>query len=377
MTDWKAIRDQFPAVKTYTYFDAASAPPIPIPVAQAAQKYYQNMLEKGDMPWDEWLENLEAVRQQVADYLNAEVDEIAFTLSTSHGISLIAQMLDQAGEVISMKDEFPASTLAWLQQGSKIHWVEHSDDGQILLDDIEKLHSSKTKVLVTSHVQYATGFQQNLEELGAWCKSKGLHFIVDASQSVTGSIDVKKQAIDGLALTGYKWLIAGYGIAILYISKKLQEKYPFRTAGWQSMKNPDALINDHLDLKHSAGALELGCSNFPGAFALGASLKLFAEIGYEQVKNRILDLTDYLCERLSEQGLKTVFNFSKTNKSGITIIDVPDELKMKKKLKEQKIIVSSRSGGLRVSPHIYNNETDIDLLVSTIQKEGLENTKSN
>jgi len=136
-----------------------------------------------------------------------------------------------------------------------------------------------------------------------------------------------------------------------------------------SSNDPEKLVNDHLDIKHSAAALELGCPNFPNVFAIGASLKLFKKIGYEKIKGRILELNEYLCDQLNKNGIKTVYNFDNKNKSGITIIDVPNEKDVKNALKEKNIIVSTRNGGLRVSPHIYNNHEDIDLLVSAIKQE--------
>ena len=119
--NWNTIRDLFPAAKKYAYLATAGAPPISIPASQAGIRYYEEMASQGDLPWDRWLAEVETVRAKTANFIGANPEEIAFTFSSSHGMNLVAQMFGTKGEILTLADEFPSSTLPWLQQRSTIY----------------------------------------------------------------------------------------------------------------------------------------------------------------------------------------------------------------------------------------------------------------
>ena len=125
----------------------------------------------------------------------------------------------------------------------------------------------------------------------------------------------------------------------------------------------EAVINDRLDLKETAAALEVGCPHFAGIFALGAALALFEKIGPRHIEERIHELTDYLHQRLDQQGLHVASPRHREQRSGITIVEMCNAPDVVKHLAEKKIIVSARGKGLRVSVHIFNNFDDIDRLI--------------
>ena len=126
------------------------------------KRYYDEMADHGDVAWDSWLCQTEQVRDRLAHFIHAEARSIAFTYSTSHGINLIAGILDHCGDVLCPADEFPSCTLPWLQQRYRVHFVPSRDHGVIDLDDLQRSLTAETRVLVTSYVQFATGFRQRL-----------------------------------------------------------------------------------------------------------------------------------------------------------------------------------------------------------------------
>lgn len=312
MVDWNKIRQQFPATKKYTYLNAA----------QKGKRFYDEIMARGDLVWDEWLDRKEDVRKKIAKFINADKSEIAFTLNTSHGMNLIAEILQKRGEVITMDDEFPSSTFPWLNNGYKVHFIKPKN-AVYLIEDIDKKNNKKTKIIVTSYVQYCTGFRQDLIELGKLCKKKGLIFVVNATQAIGAMpVDVKKANIDFLVFTSLKWLMAGYGIGVLYMSKKWFNKIHYPIAGWQSVKNPDLMDNKKLELKREASELEVGCPHFPNIFALGGALDLLNKIGRENIQKRIFELDDYLAEKLKAMNLEVISPLAKKYRSGITIIKI-------------------------------------------------------
>src|SRR5438067_8201862 len=367
--DWNQIRALFPAAERYSYLNTAAAPPLSVVAAGEGKRYYDEMAEYGDVAWESWLSQAEQIREKIAAFVNAEARSIAFTYSTSHGMNLIAGMLDRCGDVLCPADEFPSCTLPWLQQRYRVDFVSSRERGVIDLDDIRKSITANTRVLVTSFVQFATGFRQDLVALGRLCKERNLTFVVDATQGMgVFPIDVVNSGIDFLVFSGYKWAQAGYGIGGLYLAPRFLSPTSFPGAGWWSVRDPEAVVNDRLDLKQTAAALEVGCPHFAGIFALGAALTLFDEIGKSQIEERIHELTDYLQHRIEAERFKIASPLNREHRSGITIVEMRNAPDVVKRLAERKIIVSARGKGLRVSVHIFNNFDDIDRLIAGLRE---------
>ena len=365
--DWNAVRRLFPALKKYTFVNAAGGAPIARPVAAAGALYYKEALEHGDAYWEKWLERLEAARSGLAAFIGASPKEVGFTLNTSHGMSLVAGALKGRGTVLTMRDEFPSSTLAWLNAGFTVKYLE-PQDGKYSLESIEK-NLAGVKILVTSYVQYRTGFRQDLEALGRLCRRRGVIFVVNATQALGAMpVDVKKANIDFMVFSCFKWTMAGYGAAGIYVSKKYLKSIKFPEAGWRSVAAPEKMDNRARRMKPEASAVEAGCLHFPNIFALGASLKFLSGLGVENIQRRIFELNDYLVESLGRIGAATATPLERKCRSGITIIKAKDAAACVEELGKMGIMTSARGEGIRISLHFYNNRADIDRLISGLRK---------
>jgi cysteine desulfurase/selenocysteine lyase len=179
MPDWVKLRDDFPITKKYAYLANAAIAPIPMPVYNEVSRFYQDVLNHGQTLWEDWEIKMEQTRDMYAKFIGADNrEEIAFTHSTSEGMNIIAHMLSDKGIVISNELEFPSSNLPWLNRDKdNVKFVKAKDDNKIQIENIAKMvdDNSKTKTLVTSHVQYSAGFRQDLKELGRLTKQKGLY----------------------------------------------------------------------------------------------------------------------------------------------------------------------------------------------------------
>ena len=161
MVDWKEIREEFPVCKKYVYLNPAGGSPVSKSAADEGKRFYDEMLEFGDTYWETWLERTEKTRLAMAKFIGAGRHEIGFTTNTSHGMNLVAQFLKDKGPILTMRDEFPSTTFPWLNQGTEIKFVEPSNYGYSI-ENIKKALTSDIKILVTSYVQYCTGFRQDL-----------------------------------------------------------------------------------------------------------------------------------------------------------------------------------------------------------------------
>jgi cysteine desulfurase / selenocysteine lyase len=367
MINWSEIREEFPVCKKMVYLNPAGGSPVSKSAAQEGIRFYNEMLENGDTLWDEWLIRTEGVRERLAQYINAGKEEVAFTTNTSHGMNHVVQILKGSGSVLTMRDEFPSSTFPWLNQGFNVNFVE-PENGAYSLPSIEKALTPDVKILVSSYVQYRTGFRQDIEKLGAFCQERNLIFVLNATQALgIFPVDVSKCHIDFLVFTGLKWLTTGYGIGGLFVNQKWLDK-PLPAAGWRSAVNPGLMDNNLLELKHAASVLEAGSPHFPTVFALGGALDLFNRIGKENIQTRVLNLTKILRSELEKLHLKIVSPSEENQLSGITVIKIDNPGILVKALREKGIFVSARGEGIRISVSIFNNEEDINRLTAALRE---------
>ncbi|HAF12312.1 MAG TPA: hypothetical protein DCK93_01160 [Blastocatellia bacterium] len=369
MINWDDIRKQFPVTENSTYLNAAAAGPLSRQTMAAATEYYQQMMNDGDIHWDEWLAKREAVRSQIASFINAEPDEIALTTNTSSGMNVIVDALETRGEVISGDLEFPVSTLPWMHRRIPVHLVK-SVGGEVRIEDIRGAMNVRTGIICLSHVQYSNGFRSDLEVLG---NAKGSHaLVVNAAQSAgVFEIDVKRMKIDALCATGHKWMLSGYGSGFVYLSRELLDRTKPRAIGWLSVQDPFGDRNDEVRLRHDAAArAELGCPHFAGMFALGASVDLIADAGIKNIEERALELNRFLTGRLIESGWKVLSPIAdEARRSAETLVEMNEPADIVAKLAARKIIVTKKAQGIRVATHFFNNEEDIERLMRALPRK--------
>ena len=365
--DWEKVRAEFPLCKKYTYLNAAGGSPVSASAATEAKRFYDEMLYEGDNYWDEWLQRTEAVRGKLAAYLQASKEDVAFTINTSTAQNYIAQMIGNEGDVLTMRDEFPSTTIPWLNAGCKLQFVEPVKGGYPM-SKIEDCLTEKTRIILSSHVQFNTGFRQDMDALAAICKKHDLTLVVNATQSLGPfSLNMEELNIGALTFTGLKWFTAGYGIAGMYVSRKIREKTKFPVAGWRSTVDIENMNNKDFTLRNDASVLEAGCPHFPNIFALGGALDLFNHVGQGNAEKRVLSLNRYLETKLMEYNLPVIPVKNEKSRSGISIIETTNAKFIVDSLADKRIYVSARGRGIRVSVNIFNNFEDIDIFVKQLK----------
>ena len=368
MINWDEIRKQFPVTDRVAYLNNAAAGPVSRASHEAASDYYEKMMNDGDVHWNRWLADREAIRKRIAEFINAELDEIAFTTNTSSGMNVIVDALEGRGEVISSELEFPVTTLPWMNRRIPVHLLP-SVDGEVQIEDVRNAMSDMTGIIALSHVQYSNGFRVDPEELG---KIKDDHaLVINASQSSgVFELDVKRMQIDALCATGHKWMLAGYGSGFVYLSRELQEQSRSRSIGWLSVEDPFAMRNDELRPRHDAAArAELGCPHFAAISALGAAVNLATKIGIANIEARVLELNRLLTTSLAEAGWKVLSPLqNESARSAETLIEVDQPAKVVRHLLRRGVIVTEKPEGIRAATHFFNNEEDIERLVAALDE---------
>ncbi|HKL15271.1 MAG TPA: aminotransferase class V-fold PLP-dependent enzyme, partial [Balneolaceae bacterium] len=273
--------------------------------------------------------------------------------------------------------EFPTNVQPFRRlekKGVVIRYVE-SADHRVNPEDIEALITPNTKLVSISAVQYLSGFRADLKRIGELCSSRDIYFVVDGIQALGASpIDVQTCRIDALATGAHKWLMSPMGIGFLYLSEKIQATLePYKT-GWLSVEDPWELSKFEKAWLPVSRHLETGTPNIIGISGLGSSLALFEGIGTEAVRKHIQFLSGYVLNRIESKNNITVITPDDDNqRMGIATFKVhssPDlDLdSVLGALKEKDIAISAREGFFRISPHMYNTEEEIDLVIDELFK---------
>ena len=365
-------RREFPVTEKYVYLDHAGVAPLSLRVKTAIELFLKEATEGGAFHYPKWAEQVAATRQACARLINAAPDEIAFVKSTSHGLSLVANGLDwkPGDNVLVYEKEFPSNLYPWLNlktRGVEVRTIP-SRDNRILIEDIEKLIDARTRLLAISSVQFVNGFRVDLKRLGEICRENKVLLCVDAIQSLgLLPMDVKEFNIDFLSADAHKWLLGPEGIGIFYCRKDLAEKLAPPLLGWKSVRNEFAFEHTNLVLKTDALRFEEGSQNLMGILGLGAAIELLAEAGIETIENNVLGLGDVIIREAEARGFTVLTPKDRRARGGnITFRGSFDPANVRDTLRGRGILVNVRGGGLRVSPHFYNNEADIDKLFAAI-----------
>ncbi len=182
-------------------------------------------------------------------------------------------------------------------------------------------------------------------------------------------MDVKEFGVDFLSADAHKWLMGPEGVGIFYCTQELVERLSPMLIGWKSVKNEFDF--DHADFCPKSNALrfEEGSMNLLGIFGLGAAVDLLLEIGIQRIEERVLDLGDFIIGKAEERGYSIRTPKAREERGGnITIAGSFDPAKVNDLLLQKGIMVNCRGGGIRVSPHFYNNETDLQTLFRTMDE---------
>jgi cysteine desulfurase / selenocysteine lyase len=371
--DWTALRDEFSVTRQWAFLDHAAVAPLSGRAHRALLEWAAYMTDNGGVRLHRWARRVEEVRGLAARLLNADPLDVAFVKNTSEGVGIVAEGFPwrPGDNMVTAAEEYPANVYPWLNlagRGVEVRRVP-SRGSRVELDDLRAAIDGRTRIVSLSHVEFASGFRNDLDAVGGLCREHGIYFFVDAIQGLgVLPLDVRRTPIDFLAADGHKWLLGPEGAGIFYVRRELVDLLHPVGVGWNSVVNAEDFSTIDFRLKPHAGRWESGSLNVGGVTALGGSLELLLEVGVPAVTERVLGLTDYLCERAARAGLEVFSSRRPGDKSGIVSLAVPgaDPAGLVRRCRAEKIVINQRAGRVRVSPHAYNTTEELDRLVEVL-----------
>jgi len=365
--DVQLYRSQFPVTESLIYMNHAAVAPISRRVRDAMVGLLDDAHCFGAEHWDRWVETYSGVRRSLAQLLNADASEIAFAKNTSEGISTFANGLDwQPGdEVVSIEGEFPANYYPWkaLERRGVVLRLVPAEQGRVSQESILGALTPRTRVVTVSFVQYLSGFRLDLEKLGQACTAHGCLLFVDAIQGLGAfPVDVKRANIAGLAADSHKWLLGPEGSGLLFVNRQVTQRVAPSEVGWTTVRHSSDFSRRDLIWRDDARRYECGTLNTVGVYGQGAAVNLLLEVGIPNIAERVLDLTDRLRSGLLAQGHSVFGPRAREEASGIVSF-VPRQGGAEHLLERflaHGVQAAARLGMVRISPHFYNTEEEID-----------------
>jgi kynureninase len=361
-SSWEAWRSEFPIFTHTTYLNTCSLAALSKRVTGAVREYLDLWERDGASAWyGPWWEMIGTLRDRTAAVLGASPDEIALFPSVTAALSAVASALDlgRRPRVVMSSLEFPTTRYQWVTKRDIVPVTVESPDGlTVPLERYEAAVDEQTALVVGSHVYFTSGLVQNIAQLAAIAHQRGALCLVDAYQSVGQlPLDVRAAGVDFLVGGGLKWLLGGSGIAFLYVRRELIHRLEPQVVGWFAHRDQFAFAAE-FSYAGDARRFEGGTPSVAAIYAATAGLQIVLEIGVDRLRSRQLELTADLVARAVEAGLRPRVPADLNLHAGIVTIPREDPAAVVRALREQRIIVDSRPGIVRVSPYFYNLSDD-------------------
>ncbi len=378
---WARLRGQMAVAERMAYLDHAAVAPLPVPARDAVVAWSRGAAERGDLDWPQWAAAVERTRLLCADMLGAAEDLVAFVPNTTAGICLVAEGFPwQPGDnMVTLANEFPSNLYPWLNlagRGVETRLVPVEAEG-IEPDAILARCDDRTRLISVSWVGYASGWRMDVDGLVNQAHERGILVFLDAIQGLgVFPLDVTATEVDFLAADGHKWMLGPEGAGIFYLRRENLDLLRPLGIGWNSVVQGSNFDLIDLNLRPSARRYEGGSQNMVGVMALGASLQMLIDAGLNSkesaIAHRVLDITDRACRRLQEVGAEIVSRRQWERASGIVSFRVTghDSMQLRRACLDAGVVLSCRGGNLRISPHAYNNQEDIERLIEVVQASG-------
>ncbi len=373
---WHKFRLEMPVAQQLAYFDHAAVAPLSRPAQVAISGYAQQASELGDTVWPDWDRRMTHIRQTATQLIGCQEEEMALVANTTAGISIVAEGFPwKSGDnVVTLANEFPSNLYPWMNLKSRgVETRQVPCRGSWQADDLLGACDSQTRMIAVSWVSYSNGFRADLDELVHRAHANDILVMVDAIQGMgVFPLDVTATPIDFLAADGHKWMLGPEGAGLLYIAGRNLDRLRCQGVGWNSVSHRFDFSRIDLDLRDEAARFEGGSQNIVGFFGLGASLDLLVSTGIAQIAERILDVRQECIDALESQGAEVFGRWPRENASGIVAFTVPqqDPVAVRRRCLQAGVVLSCRDGRLRIAPHAYNNQDDIERLIKALPNNG-------
>lgn len=367
----------FPALENpgSIFVNHAGIAPISGPAAEALARYAREAQAPTPEVLRGWLAEKTRARAALAALVNATPEEIAFAPNTTVAVATIANGLGLgAGDrVIGFEGDYPANVFPW--QRLRRHGVEYllapAPDGLPDLDALARMVDERTRVVAVSSVCFWSGARAPLEEIARIAHAAGARVLVDAVQGVGAlRLDLAALPIDFVACGGLKWMLSPMGIAFLFVRRARLGEIEVTEPGADSNAPPLPYLDYRERYRDDAARFEGGTQPTGNLFAIGASARMFLDLGLERVESAVLANAAFLADGLRERGYTLLTPGGAVARSGIVAFRHASlsNAAVVEALGARGVRCIEREGWVRFAPHCYHRASELERVLASLPR---------
>ena len=373
-------RPLFDMPREVCYLNAASWSPLPHAVVQAGHQGVQRKAQPWTLPASLPRQQYERARSAAARLINADPDDVALVSSVSYGVATAAKSLpvSAGSRVLVLQDDHTSPVLEWSAraetQGFTVETIARPDNGdwtEAVLAAIERPGAAPIAVASLSSVHWSDGGVIDLDAVSAALRKQGAAFVVDATHGAgIMPIDVRALDPDFLVFPTYKWVLGPYGRAFLYVAKRRQDGVPLEQTGFgrRAIDSEQTPYMRDMSYVPNARRFDMGeRDHFISLEMAAVGMEMVGSWGTDAIVERLRGLTDALADGLRNSGAMTAE--ARVRAPHVLSLSFPNGMPdgLVERLAAEQVYAAPRLGRLRLSPHVYNDEADIERFVNVFR----------
>ncbi len=376
-------RALFDMPRDVAYFNAAGWSPILKAVAEAGVRGVARKAQPWTLAPDLADQVNERARAAAAAVINAEPGDVALISSVGYGVSTAAKLLavPRGSRVLVLENDHTSPVLEWMSRADKdgfaVDFIPQPANGDwtsAVLETIDRPGAAPIAVVLISSVHWSDGGAIDLARVAPAARSTGAALLVDATHGAgIMEVDVAKLDPDFVVFPTYKWLLGPYGRAFMYVAKRHQEGVPLEQTsyGRRSVKAEQEVYFKDTRYVEGARRFDMGeRDHFVSMEMAAVGIETVHGLGRSAVQERLAHITHAIAKRAAGLGNKVALPDERFRAPHLVCLAFPDGMPdgLVQRLAEEKVYAAPRLGRLRLSPHIYNDEEDVERLVSAIER---------
>jgi cysteine desulfurase / selenocysteine lyase len=364
------------------YLNGAANSPLPRTARQAVEEAWKLQATPSRIPFESMFSYADGIRERAGRALGLPEHEVSVTTSTTFGMMLLAQGLRcrEGDRVLLGPDEFPSNAYPWFaleERGVRIETIGRAGHPLTVDEVMNALDAGgRVRALSLAAVHYPTGDVHPLKEIADVVHAREAILAVDGSQAAGAvAIDWAASGVDAIAVSGYKWLLGPYGTGILWVRSDVRDSLANVNGNWLAVEGARNLTKLMIEYprryERHARIFDAGeVASYFSLAAFRAGLDLLLDVGVPSVEPLCRALQDRAVEALAGAPLRPVTNLGATHRSPMLMFEGRDGLDLTRlhtDLTARGIAVSLRAGRMRLSPGIWNDESDVDAFVDAVR----------
>jgi cysteine desulfurase/selenocysteine lyase len=375
----KQYTKDFSLKPQHTWLNVSSEGPLPKAAVQALQEAIEWKSAPHLLTIPKFQQVPLELKKTIAKLIHVEKEDVILGNSATYGLHLLANGLEfkREDEIILLQNDFPTDILPWLsleKKGVVVHQLK-AHQHVLTLQELEKAINRRTKLICLPLVHSFTGFKQDIKAIGELCRSRRVLCVVNLSQAAGAfEIDLSQWQVDAVVCAGYKWLLGPYGTGFCWIRKEVRQQLNYPQNYWISLmdeaslnaEGPIRLKDDHTARRYDV----FGTANFFNYVPWKASIDYLLKIGLDKIDDHNSLLVSQIINGLDEKHFELLSPRSREERTNIVVFshkEPSQNLLVFEYLKTKGFYLALWKNKLRVSPHIYNTEQEIEGLLGALK----------